>query len=80
MPELTDSSLFRVGNVVVLDGTAYKLLEMDEHTRQYISDGLPNVPADHFSLIDLLHEVQETLLKRFHRTSDAFRYFATLNA
>lgn len=64
--------------MVVLDGISYRLLAMDEHTRQCIRDGLPDVPVNHFALADLLHEVQEMLLKRFHRTSDAFLYFATL--
>lgn len=74
---ITDPRSLKVGSSVCLEGITYVLEEMDERTKKYIERGFPDIDETYYHTKDLLNKVKQELLRRFSRTTDIFRYYAS---
>ncbi|EPY29330.1 rib72 protein-like protein [Strigomonas culicis] len=80
VPEISDPRTLKVGDKVTLDSVVYTLTEMDERTQKYIDAGMPDMDESYFHTGELVVRVQQKILQRFSRTTDAFRQYASSNA
>lgn len=77
---VADPRTLKIGGTVSLEGITYVLEEMDERTKKYIERGFPDMDEDYYQTKDLLNKVKQELLRRFSRTTDIFRYYASSSA
>eukprot|EP00796_Vickermania_ingenoplastis_P006654 gene6654-4770_t len=77
---VTDPRQLKVGDSVHMDGNDYILEEMDERTKKYLERGFPEMDEVYYRTIELLAKAQQQLLRRFSRTTDVFRYYASSSA
>lgn len=75
-----DPRELKVGGTVRMDGNDYILEEMDERTVKYLERGFPEMDEVYYRTIELLAKAQQQLLRRFSRTTDVFRYYASSTA